>query len=124
MGIKPSLFPRVLATHLLGLLPIMCMAGSTEVVNRSRSIIVVPPTNLPAFAQQQGIAFHLYTESGDGSCYLYIEQQQGTQLLVLDVTDPARVKMVGTVSLAVPGSFDFVGRIGVFALLISFRNDR
>jgi hypothetical protein len=100
----------------------VCAAGSTQIVNHSNTIVVVPPGGLPALAQQQGIAFHLYSESGDGSRYLYIEQQQGVQLLVLDVTDPARIRMVANVRLTVSGPFDFVRTLGESALLISFRN--
>ncbi len=115
-------FSRTLSVILFG---VLVFAGATQaqVVSRSKEIVVVTPTSLPTLAQEPGIAFQLYSEAGDGSAYLYIEQNQGERLLVLDVTDPAHVKMVGAVTLTVPGPFEFVRTIGSSAFLISFRNN-
>jgi hypothetical protein len=64
----------------------------------------------------------LYSGSGDGSCYLYIEQHQGERLLVLNVTDPGQVILTEAVPLTVPGPFDFVRIVGSSAYLVRFRN--
>jgi len=97
--------------------------AEAQIASRSGNIILVQPGSLPTLAQQQGIAFQLYSGSGDGSCYLYIEQSQGSRLLVLDVSDPAHVKLVKAVPLSVPGPFDFVQSLGSSAFLLRFRNN-
>jgi hypothetical protein len=53
----------------------------------------------------------------------YIEQLQGNRLPVLDVSDPAEVKVVCTAALAVSSPFDFVRTLGEPALPIRFRNN-
>jgi hypothetical protein len=97
--------------------------AKAQIASHSKDIVIEQPTNLPELAQEPGIAFQLYTESGDGSAYLYIEQQNGARLVALDVTDPARVKIVRTVSLSVPGPFDFVQPLNDSAILVRFRNN-
>jgi hypothetical protein len=100
-------------------------AGTAEakIVSPSKDIVVDQPTDLPELAQRQGLAFQLYTGSGDGGVYLYVEQHHGERLLVLDVTDPGNIKMVGAATLTVPGPFDFVRPLGSSALLVRFRNN-
>ena len=93
------------------------------VVSRSNDVVVITPASLPTHAQEPGIAFQLYSERSDGSVYLYIEQDQGARLLVLDVTDPARVKMVREVALTVPGPFEFVRTLESSSLLIKYHNN-
>ena len=93
------------------------------VVSRSKDVVVVTPASLPTLAQEPGIAFQLYSERSDGSVYLYIEQKQGERLLVLDVTNPAHIKMVRAVTLTVPGPFEFVQTLGSSSLLINYHNN-
>lgn len=122
MGIKSRLFSGVIAAAFLCVVPL----GATEkaqVVSHSKDVVVVTPGSLPELAQRHGIAFQLYTESGDGSCYLYIEQHMGERLLVLDVTDPAHIKQVNAIQLRVPGPFDFVRTLKSAAILVQFRNN-
>jgi hypothetical protein len=45
---------------------------------------------------------------GDGSIYLYVEQQQGALLAVFDVTNPEHMKLVASFSTARDGAYDFV----------------
>ena len=86
----------------------------------ARNIVVVPPSALPASAREYSEAMMLHkTASGRG--YLYIEQEQGSKLAVLDVTNVARIKAEKVVALNVPGPFDFVGSAGNRAELIRFR---
>jgi hypothetical protein len=122
MSIKPTLFCGAIAAAFLGVMPLGAVAEKL-IVSHSKDVIVVLPAALPTLAQRYGIAFQLYSESGDGSCYLYIEQHQGERLLVLDVTDPAQIKQVKAVSLAVPGPFDFVRELRPWAILVHFRNN-
>jgi hypothetical protein len=120
---KSKFFSCTLISAFMLLATVVAVA-EPQIANRSGNIVVVQPGSLPALAQQRGIAFQLYSGSGDGSCYLYIEQNQGSRLLVLDVSDPAHVRLVKAVSLTVPGPFDFVQSLGNTAFLLRFRNSR
>ena len=121
MHVQPRFFPRILSGCLFAVLPLASMAESPA-ISRSGNIVIDQPVSLPAPAQEQGTAFTLYAESGDGNCYLYIEQREGKRLLVLNVTDPQHIKAFATVNLDVPGPFDFVRTIGSSALLVQYRN--
>jgi hypothetical protein len=89
-------------------------AGNTS------NIVVIPPSGLPESSRQYSEAMMLH-ETVSGRSYLYIEQEQGSKLAVLDVTNPARIKAEKVVSLHVPGPFDFVGSAGSRSELIRFR---
>jgi hypothetical protein len=97
--------------------------AEAKIVSPSSDIVVYQPTDLPELAQRQGLAFELYSGSGDGGVYLYVEQHHGERLVVLDVTDSANIKMAGTATLNVPGPFDFVRPLGSSAILVRFRNN-
>jgi hypothetical protein len=88
--------------------------------NPSNEIILVPPTNLPTLAQQSGEAMFLHDTQG-GRTLLYIEQGEGAQLAIFDVTDPAHVKGKGSVQLAGAAPFDFVADLGKRGELVRFR---
>jgi len=122
MGIKSRLFSGVLAASFLGVVPLGAVAKAL-VVSHSHDVVVVTPGSLPELAQRHGISFQLYSESGDGRCYLYIEQHMGERLLILDVTDPANIKQVNAIPLSVPGPFDFVRMLRSSAILVQFRNN-
>jgi hypothetical protein len=91
--------------------------------NPWNSIVVVPPTELPALAQQSGEAMFL-RDASDGRTLLYVEQRQGSQLAIFDVTDPAHVKGEGSAQLDAAGPFDFVAALGERAELVRFRQDQ
>jgi hypothetical protein len=57
----------------------------------------------------------------DGRTLLYIEQNHGTQLAILDVTDPGHVKGNGSAQIDAPGPFDFVSGLGDRAEVVQFR---
>jgi len=122
VGIRANILCGALAATLLGNVPLLEAAEASEMSN-SKDIVIVPAASLPDFAHQPGIALQLYTESGSGDCYLYIEQNMGERLIVLKVTDPARVKLESRVDLTIPGPFDFVQPLGTSAYLIRFRNN-
>jgi hypothetical protein len=84
------------------------------------SIILVPPIELPEPARRSGDAMLLH-ETPDGRTLLYIEQDAGSRLATLDVTDPGHIKSEGTVQLAAPGPFDFVAPLGKQTELIRLR---
>jgi hypothetical protein len=84
------------------------------------NIVVVPPSQLPAASREYSEAMMLHKTVG-GRMFLYIEQEQGTKLTVLDVTNPAKIKAEKPVALNVPGPFDFVGSAGSRNELIRFR---
>jgi hypothetical protein len=93
---------------------------SAGYANPSNDIVLVPPTNLPTLARQGGEAMFLH-DTKDGRIFLYVEQHQGTQLAIFDVTDPARVKGEGSVQLDASGPFDFVADLGKRGELVRFR---
>jgi hypothetical protein len=64
----------------------------------------------------------LLHDGGDGSTYLYVEQQQGSVLTIFDLTSPDHMKIVKSVPVEARGSYDFVNPIGGSAELISFRD--
>jgi hypothetical protein len=64
----------------------------------------------------------LIHDGGDGSTYLYVEQQQGSVLTIFDLTSPDHMKFVKSVPTEARGSYDFVTPVGGSKELISFRD--
>jgi hypothetical protein len=95
-------------------------AAAVAFANPSNDIVVVPPTNLPTLARQSGEAMLLH-DTMDGRTFLYVEQHEGAQLAIFDVTDPAYVTSKGSVQLAGAGPFDFVADLGKRGELVRFR---
>ena len=96
------------------------LAASAAYSRTSNNLIVVPPTDLPELARQTGEAMLLH-DTMDGRTLLYIEQNHGTQLAILDVTDPGHVKGKGSAQIDAPGPFDFVSGLGDRAEVVQFR---
>ncbi len=84
-------------------------------------ILVEPSTTLPELAQQKSEDILLHFD-GAGTPYLYVEQQQGAQLVVLNVNDPAHVKVVASVTTGVSRPYDFVQAMGDTLEQIRFRD--
>jgi hypothetical protein len=100
----------------------LTLAGHAEARNYpSRKVIVVRPSDLPELARVTGQAMLLHA-TGDGRTHLYIEQNQGAQLAIFDVTDPANVIQEGSAQLDAHGEFDFVSSLGDYAELVRFRS--
>lgn len=59
---------------------------------------------------------------GAGTPYLYVEQQHGARLVVLNVNDLAHVKVVASVATGVARPYDFVEAIGDTLEQIRFRD--
>jgi hypothetical protein len=94
--------------------------ASVTYANPSNEIVVVRPTDLPTLARQSGEAMFLH-DTSDGRTILYVEQREGSQLAIFDVTDPAHVRGKGSVQLDAAGPFDFVADLGERAELVRFR---
>jgi hypothetical protein len=99
------------------------LASPVTYANPSNRTVLVPPTNLPTLAQQSGEAMFLH-DTWDGRTLLYVEQRQGAQLAIFDVTDPAHVKGEGSAQLNAAGPFDFVAALGQRAELVRFRQSQ
>jgi hypothetical protein len=89
---------------------------------RSRTLVVEGPSELPELAQTDGEALYLHGAS-DGRMILYIEGIGGTNLSILDVTDPAKIRPIGQVDISGAAPFDFVQDVNGSAILIRYRNE-
>lgn len=86
-----------------------------------KSIVVVSASQLPETAQRKSEAMYLHY-TGDGRAILYLEQDQGRTLAILDVSDSAAIRAVGQISIAARSSYDFVENLRNSAVLIQYRD--
>ena len=100
---------------------IFLVAVSVQAEVHSKAIVVESPSDLPELAQGRGEAMYLH-RTNSAQAILYIERDQGKKLAFLDITDPARIKAVGQVSLDAPSAYDFVQDLAESAVLIRYRN--
>ena len=100
---------------------IFVVAVSVQAEVRSKAIVVEFPSDLPELAQGRGEAMYLH-HTGEAQAILYLERNQGRNLAFLDVTDPAKIKAVGQVSIDAPSAYDFVQNMADSAVLIRYRN--
>lgn len=102
---------------------ILAVTVSVEAGARThpKSIVVVSPSQLPETAQRKSEAMYLHY-TGDGRAVLYLEQDQGRTLAVLDVSDPAAIRAVAQISIAARSSYDFVQNLRDSAVLIQYRD--
>jgi hypothetical protein len=98
------------------------IVSSAHIAALPNSVTIEQPAALPEPARAPGIALHLNTASGDGRAYLYVEQENGSRLVVFDVTDVAHIRMLRAVTLPSDGPFDFVGQLGDSAAVIRYRD--
>ena len=87
----------------------------------SNTLRVETPANSPVLAEQNAQAMYLH-KTADGSALLYIEEQGGRGLSVLDVTDPAHVKRVAHTSFPNGSAFDFVRNVNDNVALIRYED--
>jgi hypothetical protein len=87
----------------------------------SSSIVIDSPAGLPELAQRRSEAMYLYT-NGSGQAFLYLEQDQGKSLAILDVSNPGSIREVGRASVAVKSAYDFVQSLSHSAALIRYRD--
>jgi len=100
---------------------IFVVAASVQSEVRSKAIVVESPSDLPELAQGRSEAMYLH-HTGEAQAILYLERNQGRNLAFLDVTDPAKIKAVGQVSIDAPSAYDFVQDLADLAVLIRYRN--
>jgi hypothetical protein len=94
------------------------LSGQAEIRSTAKDIVVVETRDLPEQAQTgESLLLH----SDQGSNYVYIEQQEGARLTVLNVTDPSRIKVASSVPLEGRGVFDFVRPVNDRIELIRYR---
>lgn len=60
--------------------------------------------------------------TGSGQAFLYLQQDQGRTLAILDVTNPASIREVGRASLGAQAEYDFVQALSDSAALIHYRD--
>lgn len=99
------------------------VAAPAAYAKTSSSLLIVPPTDLPEAARQTGEAMFL-DEAVDGRTLLYIEHNHGSELAILDVTDPGHVRAGGSLQLDATGPFDFVSTLGKRSELVRFRQNQ
>lgn len=88
---------------------------------RSKSIVVDSPADLPELAQRRSEAMYLHS-TVSGQAFLYLEQDQGRTLAILDVTNPESIREVGRASLGARAEYDFVQALSDSAALIHYRD--
>lgn len=88
---------------------------------QSKSVVVEAPSDLPEVAQRQSEAMYLY-DTGDGQTLLYLEQDAGRTLAILDVTDPSHIRAVGQASVPARAPYDFVCDATDSAALVEYRD--
>lgn len=96
--------------------------SGAQITSQSKDMVVLLPHDLPEVTQSAGQSMTLHA-LGNGSSYLYIEQQQFGRLAILDVTDPAHIKAVGVARLDIDAPFDFVRPLGDYSELVCFRGN-
>lgn len=96
-------------------------AQTRQIITVAEDVVVVRPSSLPAAAQQPGEALYLKRVASTEETFLYVEQNNGAQLAIFDVTDPGNIRALAPVALAADGSFDFVKYLGHDAVLVRYR---
>lgn len=100
---------------------VVVLNAHAAVRSHAGTIIVDRPADLPEAAQTSTLAMYLHA-NGAGQTVLYLEQNHGRKLAVLDVTDPAAIRTIGQVALNAAAPFDFVRDLGDNAALIRYRD--
>jgi hypothetical protein len=88
---------------------------------QSRSVVVESPSDLPEIAQHESEAMFLH-DTGDERTVLYLEQNAGRTLVILDVTDPARIRALGQVSVNARAPYDFIQAASDSTALVEYRD--
>jgi hypothetical protein len=102
---------------------VLAIAANTQAGTKphSKAIIIDLPGDLPELAQRHSEAMYLRS-NGSGQVFLYLEQDQGKTLAILNVTDLASIREVGSATVAAPSPYDFVQSLPDSAALIRYRD--
>jgi hypothetical protein len=92
----------------------------TNAATRSRSIVIESPSDLPKSASRNTEAMYLHETDG-GQTLLYLEQDQGRSLSILDVSEPGAIQSLGQVSIAASSPYDFVQTLNDSSVAIRYR---
>jgi len=119
---SPKCFLTFAAATLIGIgamtLPQTCNAETI-----ARELIVVPSNKLPQESRQPGVAMDLHLVAPQ-TLYLYVEEQDGRQIAIYDVSDPHKINLKKVAQLAAPAPFDFIQAAGSSLELIRYRDGR
>lgn len=111
--------------HINTLIATMLVATGVQVQAATRphsnTLRVETPAAFPVLAAENAQAIYLHKTS-DGSALLYIEEQGGRGLSVLNVTDPAHVTRVAHTTLSTRSAFDFVRNVNDNVALIRYED--
>jgi hypothetical protein len=113
---------RKVSFHILASLLVMVPAIAHASLAKPRQeggLIVEQPANLPKAVRQKGDAMYFYRDNA--SSYLFVEQEAGKRLVVLDITDPDRTKVVSQIDSFADAQYDFVHPVGDRAVLVRFK---
>jgi hypothetical protein len=119
MQIKSVLKTGMVALVVLMIVPAQAKSG---IVSQNKNIIVETPQDLPKAAQQTGQDM-LFYGAANGNTYLYVEQAEGKQMAVFNVTDPASIKEDAVVAIQAPGPYDFIRTLTADTEMVRFRAD-
>lgn len=97
------------------------VGNSTQASVRSKNVVIETPADLPELARMPSQAMFLYY-TDEAQVILYLEQDQGRTLAILDVTDPSKIKPVGKVTINAPATYDFIQDLDDFRTLIHYRD--
>lgn len=86
------------------------------------SLVLMTPSDLPAAAHAPGEDMYLY--EGNARTYLYVEQDGGKRLLILDVTDPSKISEAAEKQISAEAPYDFAGPVDGASVLIRFRTKK
>jgi hypothetical protein len=102
---------------------VIAAAASLQVnaETHSRSIVIESPSDLPKLASRNTEAMYLHETDG-GQTLLYLEQDQGRTLAILDVSDPGAIQSLGQVSIAASSPYDFVQTLNDSSVAIRYRD--
>jgi hypothetical protein len=82
------------------------------------SLVLMRPSDLPGDMQTFGD--DMYLDEGNGKTYLYVEQDGGKRLVVLDVTNPDKILDLATIPTPDAEPYDFVGPYGDGSVLVRY----
>ena len=109
------------STIMLGVIFAATVNVKANAQTHSKSIVVESPRNLPEMAQRSSEAMYLH-DTGHGQTVLYLEQDQGRTLAILDVSDLEAIRALQHVSIGARSPYDFVRALGGDTVLIHYRD--
>ena len=97
-------------------LMVVCVPTPGAAKPSVQNIVIESPAQSPVLAQAGAEAIYL-RGLADGRTMLYVENQGGRSLYILDVTHPAAIQFAGHAEIASTAPFDFVSDLPAGALI-------